>query len=151
MGTEGKAAATESGMSRDRTIGQLAKDAGVGVETIRFYERRGLLARPAAPAGGGYRRYSDHALVLVRYIRIAKTLGLALADVEALLPHASNEAEFCSRFRATLEAKLKSVDEQLLQLSRLKSSLSETLGQCLARPALTRCPILHTLHSPLKG
>lgn len=138
-------------MIRERTIGQLAKDAGVGVETIRFYKRRGLLRRPAVPAGGGYRRYSDQALVLVRYIRIAKSLGFGLADVEALLPYSSNETEFCLQFRARLEAKLRAVDEQLRQLTNLKSSLTETLGQCLARSVVGPCPILDALHNPSRG
>jgi len=127
-----------------RTIGKLAKETGVGVETIRFYERRGLLPKPRKPADG-YRHYGDDAVAVVRYIRVAQDLGLSLRDIEALRRHLDTRKTFCSALRATVEGRLEKLQQEMTALITLKSELEGFLSRCRARPANLTCPILDEL------
>ena len=136
----------------ERTIGQLAKAAGVGVETIRFYERRGLLQQPKKPAGGGFRRYPEDALRRLRYIRLAQDFGLSLRDVEDLM-HRTRDAKlsFCQAVRETVENKLGQVREELARLHALEGELQSFLTSCSTRDPNLPCPILVGLGHPPEG
>ncbi len=134
-----------------RTIGTLAREAGVSVETIRFYERRGILARPEVPIDGGYRHYDAEAVTLIRYIRIAQRFGFTLKDIEQLKNHLEESASFCEAVRRTVEHKLEDVRRELANLERLGTDLARFLAACRARPANQPCPILTELHQPLEG
>jgi MerR family mercuric resistance operon transcriptional regulator len=126
-----------------RTIGQLAKAAGVGVETVRYYERRGLLDRPKRPSTSGYRRYGEDALRLLRYIRLGQRLGLSLKDIEGLLARSrAADESFCLAFRTTVATKLAKVREELNALQSLESELQACLTDCAHRERSLPCPIL---------
>lgn len=127
-----------------RTIGKLAKETGVSVETIRFYERRGLLSQPRKPAEG-YRHYGDNALAIVRYIRIAQELGLSLRDIEALRFHLNSRKTFCAALRATVEGRLQKLEKDMASLVALKANLEGFLVRCQDRPSHLTCPILDEL------
>jgi DNA-binding transcriptional MerR regulator len=127
-----------------RTIGQLAKAVGIGVETIRFYERRGLIRRPVSP-DRGYRHYGDDVLAAVRYIRLAQQLGLSLKDIEQLKAHLDDRTRFCGAVRAAVTRKIEEVTEQLATLARLKTELEGFAERCKTRPISVTCPILDDL------
>ena len=141
--------------SQVRTIGRLAKEAGVGVETIRFYERRGLLEQPSRPREGGYRHYEDDAVRLLRYVRLAQTLGLTLKEIEQLLLRSrETQSTFCHAVRETIEAKLATVRTERATLLRLETELAAFLTSCAARDPDLPCPILaglrHAEPSPIR-
>jgi DNA-binding transcriptional MerR regulator len=124
-----------------RTIGQLATELGIGVETIRFYERRGLIPQPVR-VGGGYRHYGDDVAAMIRYIRLAQQLGLSLKDVERLKAYLDRGSTFCSVLRETARNRLDAVTQQILQLEQLKTDLSAFLYRCEERDQSVPCPIL---------
>lgn len=132
-----------------RTIGRLAREAGVGIETIRFYERRGLLKRPPRPTEGGYRHYDDEIVRLLRYIRLAQNLGLSLNEIEQLLVR-SREAQdtFCRAVRQTIEGKLAAVRTELAALQIQEAELQAFLTSCASRSSDLPCPILAGLAHP---
>src|SRR5215469_7007432 len=133
-------------MTQRRTIGRLAREAGVGVETIRFYERRGLIARPARPAGGGWRHYDDAALVVLRYVRLAQSLGFTLKDIEQLISRtAEGDGAFCAAVRATAEVKLAGVRDEIAALTAQAGRLEDFLVACRARSTAGPCPVLANL------
>ena len=127
-------------MAARRTIGRLAKEGGVSVETIRFYERKGLLDQPRAL--DGYRHYDDGALATVRYIKIAQRLGFRLADILALRGRLNEGDGFCSAVRETARNRLETIAAEIAELSRLSIELEAFLARCAARPAERPCPIL---------
>lgn len=124
-----------------RTIGVLAKEAGVNVETIRFYEREGLLKRPPQPAGG-WRVYGDEAVWTVRYIRLAQKMGFSLSDVRELGRRLIGGGNFCRDFRDTLEEKLEQTEKEIARLTAVKSEIERTLASCQAKSGLGECPIV---------
>ncbi len=129
--------------ARIRTIGRLAEEAGVGVETIRFYERRGLLKQPRRPADGGFRQYEDDAVRRLRYIRIGRGFGLSLGEIERLLvPTPIAAPAFCQAVRDTVTAKLTAVQTQIADLRALEATLQRFLTDCGARDPALPCPVL---------
>ena len=126
------------------TIGQLARNAGVNVETIRYYERRGLIRRPLKPANG-YRRYGRDVLARLQFIRRAKTLGFTLDEIANLLALSQGD---CIEIRTLAEQKLGSVRAKISDLERLASVLDELVRQCDERVDNANCPIIETLADP---
>jgi DNA-binding transcriptional MerR regulator len=134
-----------------RTIGRLARDAGVGVETIRFYERRGLLTRPAVSPSRKFREYDDRAVALVRHIRLAQTLGFSLKEVARLVELTERRETFCGTFRNIVAEKLTLVTAEIERLDGLKAQLLEAQVRCAARQHGDECPILRNLGSQQKA
>lgn len=130
-------------MSGARTIGKLAKEVGVGVETIRFYERQGLIAQPRK--GDGPRHYDDKALATLRYIRLAQQLGLSLREIRGLQAQLTKGETFCASLRATVEAKLVALSAQSAEIVRLQSELEAFLTRCRAHDPKLACPIVEEL------
>jgi MerR family mercuric resistance operon transcriptional regulator len=130
-------------MSNIRTIGKLAAEVGVGVETVRFYERRGLIKQPRR--GSGPRHYDDRTLATLRYIRIAQQLGLSLREIEALQSKLADGQTFCASLRATVEAKLGDLAAQAAEIERLRSELEGFLHRCRSRDTALPCPIVEEL------
>lgn len=128
------------------TIGMAARQAGVGVETIRFYERRGLVERPPKPSGAGIRRYSPETVQRVRFIRQAQQLGFSLRQIEELLSLEANPAADCSDVRRRALAKIEEVDARVAQLAEIRSALVRLLAACPGSGALGACSILGALH-----
>ena len=122
-------------------IGQLARSIGVNVETIRYYQRIGLIDLPAKPHGG-YRSYNDRDLRRLRFIRRAQRLGFSLDDIRALLELSSSD---CQQVQKLALEKLDLVKGKLRQLRRIESALSKTIEQCAKRRTSEGCPIIQTL------
>jgi len=109
------------------TIGNLARAAGVSVETVRYYERRGLLERPVR-RGSEYREYSDSDVERLRFIRRAKDLGFTLAEIRALLPAA--DAVCAENVLAAARTKLHEVDAELVAQQELRDRLVRLVDAC---------------------
>ncbi|MFQ5565132.1 MAG: MerR family DNA-binding protein [Paracoccaceae bacterium] len=128
------------------TISRAARNAGVGVETIRFYERKGLIDQPLKPQGGGYRIYAEDAVARVRFIRQAQELGFSLGEISELLSLQANPQAECEDVRAQAEKKLGEVERKITQLSAIRSALKELIATCPRQGLATgRCSILEGL------
>ena len=124
------------------TIGQLAKAAGVNVETIRFYQRIGLIRAPAKPLRG-VRRYADGDAARLRFIRRAQELGFALAEIRQLL--ALENGQSCGAARSLAAHKLGLVESKLTDLARMRDALKDLVARCDVRRGTVACPIIATL------
>jgi len=129
------------------SIGELAQAAGIGVETVRFYERRGLLERPVRPARG-FRTYPRAALERVAFVRAAQELGFTLKEVRDLLALRSAPATDCAAVRGRAAAKLAQLDTRMARLSRMRGTMHALLARCPGRGALADCPIVAALCAP---
>ncbi len=126
------------------TIGQVARAAGVGRETIRFYERRGLIAEP--PRGeSGYRRYPPETVPRLLFIRRAKELGFSLAEIRELLSLHHSPVATCSEVRQRAAAKLADIEERIRDLERMRAALSALVTTCSGQGPASQCPILEAL------
>lgn len=126
------------------TIGALARAADVGVETVRYYQRRGLLEEPQRPLGG-IRRYGPEAVAWLRFIRHAQALGFSLEEVGDLLTlDAGSE---CEEARTLAEAKLSTVRTRLRHLRQIEKVLVAQVRACRHSGSPQRCPLIETLAS----
>jgi MerR family transcriptional regulator, mercuric resistance operon regulatory protein len=123
-------------------IGQLAEQAGVHVETIRYYQRLGLLPRPAR-ARGSVRRYGDDDLGRLRFIKRAQALGFSLEEVKLLLE--LSVGEHCAETRSLAEEKLALVARKLADLQAMRGTLERLVRACCAGSKGRGCPIIETL------
>lgn len=112
-----------------RTIGRLAEEAGVNVETIRYYERRGLIEQPDR-SEHGYRHYDDAVVWRLSFIRRAKDLGFSLNEIAALLETDATGARSEARVLATASARLAQVEHELRALEGVRTRLQTLLGLC---------------------
>ncbi len=126
------------------TIGALARRTGVGVETIRFYERKGLVRRPTRP-GTGFRVYPEDTVARIRFIRQAQTLGFTLQEIAGLLALRVAPGTDCAAVRSRAVAKLASVQARLAELERIRGALAKLIAACPGRGAVTTCTILGVL------
>jgi MerR family transcriptional regulator, mercuric resistance operon regulatory protein len=124
------------------TIGTLAKRGGVNVETIRYYQRRGLLLEPIRPAGG-FRRYPLDSVKRVRFIKRAQGLGFTLEEILGLL--ALDEQKACLETRGIAAHKLELIEQKIADLSKIKKSLSRLVRACDTSSDGAPCPIIHLL------
>lgn len=124
------------------TIGALAGAAGVGVETIRFYQRRGLLREPPR-APGAIRRYSGHDVARVRFIKRSQALGFRLDEIVDLLQLA--DGTHCDAARTIASDKLIGVREKLAQLRRIERELAALVKACAASGSEVACPLIDAL------
>ena len=127
------------------TIGKAARRAGVGIETIRFYERQGLIEQPPKPPAGGYREYSEEAINRVRFVRQAQELGFTLKEIDGLLALKADPDSDASEVRATALTKLEEVGRKISQLERIGSALRVVIEACPATGALSCCSIMDAL------
>ena len=125
-------------------IGEVAREAGVNVQTLRYYERRGILPEPDRTAAG-YRTYDPEAVRIVRFVKRAQDLGFTLQEIEDLLALRQNRRANCGRVKSLAEAKLGQVEENLVDLRRLKRALSGLVESCETKRASLDCPILEAL------
>ena len=129
-------------MNEKLTIGVLAKRGGVNVETIRYYQRRGLLTEPAKPKGG-FRHYPPDAVKRVRFIKRAQALGFTLEEITGLLR--LDERIGCSEMRGIAAHKLELIEEKISDLLKVKKVLSNLVLACDTSSNGTSCPIIHLL------
>ncbi len=129
------------------TIGELAKRAGVNRETIRYYERRRLFARPARTISG-YRVFPDDAIDRLRFIKHAQALGFTLEEVRELLGLRLDERSSCEQVRARATRKLADVEAKIAALKRIHRVLGKLVRACETRRPTAPCPILESLAAP---
>jgi MerR family mercuric resistance operon transcriptional regulator len=127
------------------TIGQTARAAGVNVETVRYYERRGLIARPPKPIDGGFRRYAPSTARCIRFIKDAQGIGFSLAEISELLTLRVQPGATCRDVRNLAEQKRAEVQERLNQLQRIAGVLDELIEACPGGADLGACSILEAI------
>lgn len=132
-------------MHRDTLrTGQVAVLAGVNVQTLRYYERRGLLERPARRPSG-YRDYSPDAVRVIRFIKRAQELGFTLTEIAELLRLRNDQAASCSEVRAAALTKIEDVDRRIESLRAMKRALGILVSSCRTDGSARKCPILEAL------
>ncbi len=124
------------------TIGVLANTAAVNIETIRFYQRKGLMQEPDRP-WGGIRRYGDADLARVRFIKSAQRLGFSLSEIADLLQ--LEDGAHCTQAREQAEHKLMDVRARLTDLQRIEAALQELVERCGATSEQIKCPLIAAL------
>ena len=124
-------------------IGQLAKETGTHVETIRYYERRGLIAEPSRRASG-YREFPPEYVERIRFIKRAQTLGFTLREISELLALADGNPA-CKDIRKFAEEKVKDIETRIHDLQKIKVVLHELIKKCLNKGKLSSCPIIESL------
>jgi DNA-binding transcriptional MerR regulator len=128
-------------------IGQISKQVGVSIDTVRFYERNGLLAAPRR-SEGGFRLYSSSDLSTLQFIRSLQALGFSLNDIREFLSLRSNDLRACSEVRKLLDHKLRDIHTKRIALAKLEVELKDALAKCnsqLRHPRGKqngRCPVL---------
>jgi Hg(II)-responsive transcriptional regulator len=131
------------------TIGQVAKQAGVSVETIRFYERQALISTPQR-SESGYRLYTPEAIKRVRFIRRAKDLGFSLKDIRELLSLSASPTACCKDVKQQAMLKIEDINNRILDLERVRNALLELADQCVDEAdSREECPILKALYKKL--
>ncbi|MFO0667445.1 MAG: MerR family transcriptional regulator [Polyangiaceae bacterium] len=132
------------------TVGVLAERSGVGIETLRFYEREGLLPTPAR-SRAGYRLYSEDTVERVRFIRRAKELGFTLEEIVELLALKVTHGKSCHSVRDRALAKLSDMDRKLKDLRQMRRALNAVVQRCSGEEGIDDCTILDALSTgPLR-
>jgi MerR family transcriptional regulator, copper efflux regulator len=129
------------------TIGRIAQSAGVAIDTIRFYEREGLLPEPRRRPSG-YREYDQATVSRLRFIRRAKDLGFTLDEIRELLALSADRNDGVEGVRERAAARLQAIDERIAELQRVRDGLSELVDACPGHGAPEDCPILKALAEP---
>lgn len=125
-------------------IGELAKLAGVAVDTVRYYERQGLLPLPSRKLSG-YRRYESDDVLRLRFIRRAKVLGFSLEEIAGLLDLSARRSGDMADLKQAAELRLQSLEGRIVELQRVRDGLKALVTSCPGHGALAACPILSAL------
>ena len=125
-------------------IGKVAQSAGLAIDTVRYYEREGLLEKPARTASG-YRQYTPEAVARLRFIRQAKDLGFSLSEIKELLALRVTPGKSCADVRAHAEHKVADVDRRIASLKRMRGALVKLASACSGSGPVSQCPILEAL------
>lgn len=126
------------------TIGEIAAEAGVNIQTLRYYERRGLLVPPTRRASG-YREYAPSDVQRVRFIRRAQDLGFTLQEIGDLLALQSDAAHSCGVVEQRASVTLDRIDEKITDLKRMRTALATYVNACRDQRSLETCPLLVAL------
>ncbi len=129
-------------MEATLTIGRLAESAQVNVETVRYYQRRGLMREPARPTGS-VRRYSDDDVRRIRFIKRAQQLGFTLDEITNLLK--LEDGRSCRETEQLAQQKLSLVEARITDLQRLRKTLRDLIGRCESGRGRITCPIIESL------
>jgi DNA-binding transcriptional MerR regulator/copper chaperone CopZ len=127
------------------TIARAARQAGVGVETIRFYERRGLIEQPSKPSSSGFRVYSTEQIARIKFIRQTQQIGFSLHEIQELLSLRADPSADCSAVRVQAVAKLEDVRRKIEQLHRIGEALEALIAACPGHGEIEACTILDAL------
>lgn len=127
------------------TISKVAKQAGVGVETVRFYERKGLVPQPPKPPTGGFRVYSAETVQRIRFIRQAQDLGFSLREIEDLLSLRMDPKTECADVRERAQTKLDELNRKIAQMKRIQGALEQLIATCPGQGALQVCSIMEAM------
>jgi MerR family copper efflux transcriptional regulator len=131
-------------MAQSLTISRLAKATGVGIDTVRYYERNGLLPEPPRRASG-YRAYRDEDVQRLRFIRRAKQLGFSLEEIRGLLELSVQNEQGVPGVHATAAARLAELDARIEELERVRNGLRQLVDACPGHGTPHECPILKAL------
>ena len=126
-------------------IGEVAKRSGVGIETIRFYEREELLQEPKRRPSG-YRQYDESTIKRLEYISRAKELGFTLAEIRELLELSFAAHSGCDHIRQRAEAKIADIENKIRNLQKMRRSLRSIVNQCKTKDSPHDCPLVHGDH-----
>lgn len=129
---------------RSLTIGQLAKKARVNVETVRYYERRGLIPKPPR-RDSGYRQYSQDTVARIKFIKRAKELGFSLMEISELLYLRVDPDTSCGDVKRRAEVKIADIKEKIRALQKVKKALTKLVVLCSGQGPTSECPIMEIL------
>ena len=127
------------------TIGQLAKAANVNLETIRYYERRGLIPEPPRNFSG-HRQYSDDAVMRTKFIKRSQALGFTLKEISEILSLRMEPGTTCGDIKSRVEAKIVDVEQKIADLKKIRGALLQMVGKCTGKGPVGECPILESLN-----
>ncbi|WP_020469103.1 heavy metal-responsive transcriptional regulator [Zavarzinella formosa] len=134
---------------KSMTIGQVARRPGIGIETIRFYEREGLLPAPERKRSG-YRVFFEDILIRLRFIRRAKELGFSLREIMELLKLTEDPESTRGDVKRQTETKLADIEAKIIDLQRMRKTLRKLVNECPGHGSLTGCPTMESLnHDPV--
>lgn len=128
-------------MQKFMKIGEVAKRSDVGVETVRYYEREGLLAEPHRKPSG-YRQYDESVIPRLQFIRRAKDLGFTLAEIRELLGLWFDANTRCEHVRQRAEQKIADIEDKIRSLQKMKRSLKKVISECESRDSIGVCPLM---------
>ena len=126
------------------TVGQVAKQAGVGISTVRYYEREGLVA-PVKRTAANYRLYAPETVARIRFMRRAQHLGFTLAEIKELLSLRVEGGKRCTDFRGAAAAKMADIESRIRSLRRMSRALARLARDCEAQGNAAGCPMLEHL------
>ena len=132
------------------SIGKVARRAGVGVETVRFYEREGLIEQPPRE-GSGWRQYSQDVVSRIRFIRRAQELGFSLKEIEELMSLRLDGVADSAEVKARTEAKIREVESKIRDLHGMKDALVRLAGACSGEGSFRECRIVEILDGTAFG
>lgn len=128
------------------TIGEVAKRSGIGIETIRFYEKEGLIPSPPRTSSG-YRQYQPEVVDRLAFISRAKELGFSLSEISELLSLKLSSKTKCADVRCRAEDKIAEIENKIKTLRRMKQALTKLTEACNGNGSVSDCPILDALES----
>lgn len=128
------------------TIGKVARGAALAIDTVRYYEREGLIEKPARTASG-YRHYRPDVIARLRFIRQAKELGFTLTEIRELLALKVAPGKSCADVKSRAEAKIADVEQRIAQLARMKRALAKLVTACSGRGPTSECAILDAMET----
>lgn len=128
------------------TIGQVAKKVQVNIETIRYYERQGLIPTPPR-RDSGYRQYPEETIARVMFVRKAQGLGFTLKEIAGLLALRVDPGTTCDNVRLLAEEKIANIEGKIRTLQRMREVLTELAASCSGRASTSKCPILEALET----
>lgn len=129
------------------TIGKVAKGAGLGISTVRFYEREGLIAEPPRGESSGYRRYPGDTVARLRFVKRAKELGFSLKEIRELLSLKAKPSGSCAKVQRRAMEKIEDIDEKIVVLQAMREALRGLVEECAGTGPRTECPILNALEA----
>jgi len=138
--------ATKSREHETLTIGQVAKLSGIGIETIRFYEREGLVDEPARRESG-YREYTNDVVTRLTFIKRAQELGFSLREISELLALKLHPKASCAEVRQRAEGKVTDIETKIRDLQMMKKALMGLIASCNTSKPVSECPILEAFDS----
>lgn len=127
-------------------VGEVARQAGVNLQTVHYYERRGLLPEPPR-TGSNYRAYPPDAVRRIRFIKRAQELGFTLKEIRELLSLRAGGGSGCTDVRGHAEAKVRDIENKVRSLQAMRGVLLELIGECSGSGPVSECPILEALDS----
>lgn len=129
---------------RQKTIGWVAKEAGVNAQTVLYYERRGLLPAPSR-SFSGYRLFNDESVRRIRFIKRAKQLGFSLKQITALLALQGEQDASCAEVSTMAAGHFEDIERKIHDLERMREALIPLVNACPGKGSLKTCPIMDSL------